>query len=360
MGIAESNQLDTIQPSRFLSIPSIWKPRYARIEMLVDGGCALLGGLIGLICRFDGRGQVPQLYVATTLGLPAIWVAWMALAGGYDVRLIGVGSDEYRRVLNAAVSLTAAVAIISYAADLQLARGYVVIALPAITLLDLVARYRLRKTLHRQNTEGRNLRRVAVVGHAAAAAELILHLRRERHHGLEVVAVCLPDSAAASHIEGVPVRGGFDEVAHAVRASAADTVAVLTCPELCGGPLRQLAWTLEKTSTELYLAPALLDVAGPRTTIRPVAGLPLLHVDHPELGGAKRLIKGLFDRLVAASAMILLSPLLVLIGIIIRLHDGDRCCSGRPGWARTDVSSRSTSSARWWRTRNVSAATWCR
>jgi exopolysaccharide biosynthesis polyprenyl glycosylphosphotransferase len=251
-----------------------------------------------------------------------IWVAWMTLVGGYDVRLIGVGSDEYRRVLNAGVSLTAAVAIVSYAADLRLARGFVVIALPAITLLDLVARYRLRKTLHRQNTKGRYLRRVAVVGHAAAAAELILHLRRERHHGLEVVAVCLPDGAAVSHIEGVPVRGGFGEVAHAVRASAADTVAVLACPELCGGALRQLAWTLEKTSTELYLAPALLDVAGPRTTIRPVAGLPLLHVDHPELEGGKRLAKGLFDRLVVAAAMVLLGPLMVLIAILIRLHDG--------------------------------------
>jgi exopolysaccharide biosynthesis polyprenyl glycosylphosphotransferase len=322
MGIADSNHAATFQGSKFLSIPSIWKLRYARIEMVVDGGCALLGGLIGLVGRFDGRGQVPQLYVATTLGLPVIWVAWMALAGGYDVRLIGVGSEEYRRVLNAAFSLTAAVAIAAYAADLRLARGYVVIALPAVTLLDLVARYRLRKTLHHQNAKGRYLRRVAVVGHAAAAAELILHLRRERHHGLEVVAVCLPDSAAVSHIEGVPVQCGFGEVAHAVRASAADTVAVLACPELRGGALRQLAWTLEKTSTELYLAPVLLDVAGPRTTIRPVAGLPLLHVDHPELGGGKRLLKGLFDKLVAAAAMVLLGPLLVLTAIIIRLHDG--------------------------------------
>ncbi len=322
MGIADRNRIATFQATESLSIPSTWKFHYARIQMLVDAGCALLGGIIGLIGRFDGRGQVPQLYLATTLGLPAIWVSWMALAGGYDVRLIGVGSEEYRRVLNAAISLTAAVAIVAYAADLRLARGYVVIALPTVTLLDLVARYRLRKTLHRQHARGRNLRRVAVVGHAAAAAELILHLRRERHHGLEVVAVCLPDSAAAPHIEGVPVRGGFDEVANAVRASAADTVAVLACPELCGAPLRQLAWTLEKTSTELYLAPALLDVAGPRTTIRPMAGLPLLHVEHPELGGGKRLIKGLFDRLVAAVAMVLLGPLLALIAIIIRAHDG--------------------------------------
>jgi exopolysaccharide biosynthesis polyprenyl glycosylphosphotransferase len=99
-------------------------------------------------------------------------------------------------------------------------------------------------------------------------------------------------------------------------------VAVLACTELCGGALRQLAWTLEKSSTDLYLAPALLDVAGPRTTIRPVAGLPLLHVDHPELGGGKRLFKGLFDKSVAAAVLVLLGPLLMFIAIAIRLHDG--------------------------------------
>ncbi|WP_131741362.1 response regulator transcription factor, partial [Actinomadura roseirufa] len=37
------------------------------------------------------------------------------------------------------------------------------------------------------------------------------------------------------------------------------------------------------------VASALLDIAGPRTSIRPVAGLPLLHVEHPELAARARL-----------------------------------------------------------------------
>ena len=86
--------------------------------------------------------------------------------------------------------------------------------------------------------------------------------------------------------------------------------------------LRELAWELEKTGTDLCVAPALLDVAGPRTTIRPVAGLPLLHVDHPEFTGAKKGIKDVFDKVLGVSALALLAPVFIIVAIAIRLSDG--------------------------------------
>ena len=64
-----------------------------------------------------------------------------------------------------------------------------------------------------------------------------------------------------------------------------------------------------------------MDVAGPRTTIRPVAGLPLLHVDHAELTGVKRVIKSFFDKLIATAALIAFSPLLAFITLAIVLDD---------------------------------------
>jgi len=85
--------------------------------------------------------------------------------------------------------------------------------------------------------------------------------------------------------------------------------------------LRELAWDLERTDTDMYVAPALMDVAGPRTTIRPVAGLPLLHVDHPELAGGRQTVKSVFDKLVAITALIMLSPLFVAIPVAIKLSD---------------------------------------
>jgi exopolysaccharide biosynthesis polyprenyl glycosylphosphotransferase len=106
-----------------------------------------------------------------------------------------------------------------------------------------------------------------------------------------------------------------------VRNIGAGTVAVLSCPEMDGIKLRALAWELEKTGTDLCVAPALIDVAGPRTTVRPTAGLTLLHVDHPQLSGPRQMIKDLFDRSAAALALFAISPLMLAIAVMVRLSD---------------------------------------
>jgi exopolysaccharide biosynthesis polyprenyl glycosylphosphotransferase len=298
-----------------------WTGAYRRRMAAADCGCALAAGLLAGGLRFAGAGFVPAAYVGCTALLPAVWWLSVALAGGYDSRFFGVGSDEFRRVLNAAVSLTAAIAVVSYAGKLNLARGYLAIALPSLTILDLAVRYRIRKNLHRLRRRGLCTQRVIAVGHAVAVAELVRTLRRDSYHGLSVVAACLADGSAGPEVAGVPVAGELSAVAAAVRQFGADSVAVLSCPEMDGARLRALAWELEKTGTDLCVAPALLDVAGPRTTIRPAAGLPLLHVDHPELAGGRKVIKGIFDRTAALAALTLLAPAFLVIALAVRCSD---------------------------------------
>jgi exopolysaccharide biosynthesis polyprenyl glycosylphosphotransferase len=152
-------------------------------------------------------------------------------------------------------------------------------------------------------------------------ANLVRELHGEPYHGLTVVGACVAQPSQCAEIAGVPVYGGLDDVTAAVNDFGADTVAVLGCPEMDHIRLRGLAWELEKTGTDLCVAPALLDVAGPRTTIRPVAGLTLLHVDHPQLGGIRLIVKELFDRSVAAAALMLLAPLFAVLSVMIWLHD---------------------------------------
>jgi exopolysaccharide biosynthesis polyprenyl glycosylphosphotransferase len=326
-----------------------WTSAYRRRAALADWTCALAAGALAARVRFGGQGDLPLTYLGFTCGLPVAWWTSVLLAGGYDIRFIGLGSDEFRRILGAAVNLTAVVAVVSFAAKLDLARGYLAIALPSATVMDLMARYLLRKRLHRRRVRGWCVRRVVAVGHAAAVARLVTVLRRDTDHGLAVVAACLVDAPEGPAPEGaarvpaarvpaarvpaarvpatdvpatdVPVAGGLEGVAAAVSRFGADTVAVLACPEMDGGRLRELAWELEKSGTDLFVAPTLLDVAGPRTTIRPVAGLPLLHVDHPELAGTKQAVKSGFDKICAALALLVLAPLFAVIAISIRLDD---------------------------------------
>jgi exopolysaccharide biosynthesis polyprenyl glycosylphosphotransferase len=162
---------------------------------------------------------------------------------------------------------------------------------------------------------------VLAVGHELAVADLVTELNRDKYHGLTVVGACVARPGVNEEVAGVRVYGGLEDVTAAVKAFGADTVAVTACPEMNGVRLRSLAWELEKTGTDLCVSPALLDVAGPRTTIRQTAGLTLLHVDHPQLSGFRLVLKALFDRCAAAAALVVLAPVMSAVAAAIWLHD---------------------------------------
>ena len=323
-----------------------WKRAYVRDVALADFGAAIVAAVMAEGLRF-GSG-VAGRYLVLTAVLPLVWIIAVRVVGGYEMRFLGTGSDEFRKVLNAGVTLTSALVLISYSVNIELSRAYLAISMSAMVTLDMLARYGLRKRLHWVRARGWCMSSVVAVGHVPAVERLILELRREPYHGLEVVAACVAGDSAATEVAGVPVVGDLEAAADVVRNVGAGTVAVLSCPEMDGIKLRTLAWELEKTGTDLYVAPALLDVAGPRTTIRPTAGMTLLHVDHPQLSGPRQVLKDLFDRSVAVLVLLVLSPLMLAIALGIRLSDRGRRCSPRSGSARAATRSRFTSSARWW------------
>lgn len=63
-------------------------------------------------------------------------------------------------------------------------------------------------------------------------------------------------------------------------------------------------------------------MAGPRIHVRPVAGLPLLHVDQPEFAGSKRVGKAIFDLAGSALLLLVFAPVMAAVALAIRLDDG--------------------------------------
>ena len=305
---------------------AVWQREYVRTLVATDALAALVGALMGWVVRFGDSaphlGSTSGLSVAWLMVLlPFVWVAANGLMRAYEPRFLGVGSEEFQRVLMAGTTVVALVGTLSWAFALDVARGFVVVALPVAGLLTVAARLAARRYLHRRRAAGECVQSTLVAGHPASVASLVRQVRRNTDHGLRIDAACTPDGRASAELEalGVPVVGSLQDIAAAARRFDVDVVATLTCPELDGPVLRRLGWQLEDTRADLVVAPALTDVVGPRVVIRPVSGLPLLHVERPELRGLRHLGKALLDRGSAAAALLVLSPVFLVVAALIRL-----------------------------------------
>jgi exopolysaccharide biosynthesis polyprenyl glycosylphosphotransferase len=301
-----------------------WRTAYVRRLVVGDFVCALAAALVGYLVRFGSDDAVvvnPSAMRAVVVLLPLLWLAVMLVARTYEQRFLWVGPEEFRRVFFAAALLLACVGTLSWAFRLEVARGWVVLALPLAAVLTMLHRGTQRIRLHRRRAQGQFQQTAVIVGHRNGISALHEQLKRGAGHGYRVIGVCVPDGQAQSTAtyEGLPILGGLGDVVDVVREYEIDTVAVLPSPELDGSALRQLGWGLESTRAELLLAPAVTEIVGSRVQIRPVCGLPLLHMERPELRGVRRLTKATFDRAAASAAVILLLPVLLTVALLVGL-----------------------------------------
>jgi exopolysaccharide biosynthesis polyprenyl glycosylphosphotransferase len=261
--------------------------------------------------------NVPYVLIAV-LAVP-VWLGVLALAGCYDRRILGVGSDEYRRVLNGGVHFLAVVALAHFLGRLVIARGFVGVLIPVALVLTLLVRFGLRVWLHRQRRQGRYVHRLLLVGTPSTVVEVGQHLVRSEWSGFLLVGVCIDADLRSLQIgaRSVPVVGAPADLARAIGLSGADSVAITT--ESMPGELRALAGRLAGTDVDLLVAPAVADVAGPRTVVRDMAGVPLLHVEEPTFTGPQRVAKEAFDRVGAVVALIVLAPVFAALALAVKL-----------------------------------------
>ena len=294
--------------------------RYSRSARMADGVVAGGAAVVAVTVRF---GSTPGAYLLLPALFPLGWVTAIWLYRAYEHRFIGEGPEEFHRITRAGLLLFTMVAVLSYLSNGSFSRTIAMISVPFCVLGSMLSRRLLRAALRRARAAGRGLHRTLVVGRSDAAISLIDSLRlteRSFHHGMLAVGVCVPmDDVAPSHIHDVPVLGTPDDVLMAIGKVQADLVAVVSHPDLSGHALRQLSWALEERGVELLVSPGIVEVAGPRLSIRPMAGLSLLHLERPVLKGSRRVFKVLFDYVLALSLLAMLSPVMLALAALIRV-----------------------------------------
>ena len=254
--------------------------------------------------------------------LVALWFAVLVLRGAYSTRGFAEGPHDYR-VIGVSSFITAAIYGLGlYYLQVPLSRGFLLIAFVLGMPLLIAERYAVRRIIYTLRRRGRYLHKVIAVGNTAAIAEVVDALRRDPCAGYQVVGACVPDELPLDDpLLEVPVLGRVRDTRAQCDQVGADTVLVARGGYATARDLRRIAWDLEGSSIDLVVVPSLTDVAGPRIQMRPVAGLPLLHVEQPQAGRAAGMSKRVFDVVGASVALLWLSPLMVVFALLIWRED---------------------------------------
>jgi exopolysaccharide biosynthesis polyprenyl glycosylphosphotransferase len=288
-----------------------------------DTAAVSVAAMTALLARF-GPGATAFSgvdYHLLSLALVPAWLITMGLAGTYDSRFIAAGAEQYRRVLNGGAWLLAVMAFISFALRADVSRGFVLVSIPLTTLLTMVMRFGLRKALHRRFASKWSAHRVVAIGSPHDVSDLAVHMHRASYAGFRVVAALTPGESRSPSLPAGVLWAGSD-VANVVdwaTQHGVDTLAVAGSHVLERGALRKLSWALEGTQMQLFVAPGMTDLAGPRIRSRPVDGLPLLQIEKPQFSGARRLAKASIDEVASILLLLGLSPLITIVALSVRL-----------------------------------------
>lgn len=306
-----------------------WQRLYA-IGLAITDAAALIWVVfgtqiawIGLDSQISGSDELPITvsYTLASTVLVILWVLALSLNDSRSFRVTGVGFEEYRRVIQGSFVLFAWIAIVAYLLQWQIARGYLLISLPAGIAVLMLTRWLWRQWLNAKRQHGDFSQRVLLVGSEASALHVARELARAPYAGYHVIAACVPGRAPFTDLPGtnIPVIGDLDGVPAAIERSKADTVVITGADELPPDRVKQISWSLEQGRRHLVVAPGLTDIAGPRIHTRPVAGLPLIHVETPNLSVGQRVLKRTMDIVLSSVLIVLLSPVLLVLAVTVRM-----------------------------------------
>lgn len=297
-----------------------WEQRHRRTVITTDTvATAVVVAAIGNFFGARDAANWHEKWGILAFGTELLVLGALAVSRSWAPGVLGQGAEEFRRLGRSLFMATVVLALGGIALTSRNIKLWIFVAIPAIALVTMTARYVLRLWLHRQRKEGRCLRPVLAAGSADTVRDLITRTRRFPHLGWRVDAVCTTDGLAhgGEHLDGVPVVGRLTDVAGHVQRDGYRVVAVTPDPHWTPDRLQRLAWNLEGGDTEMVVAPVLMEVAGPRLHIDAVLGIPLLRVSMPTFTGGRRAVKGVVDRAGAAVLLVLFAPLMVVVGLLV-------------------------------------------
>lgn len=294
-----------------------WERAYVRRLLLLRAVAVVAAALVAYWLTAD---RWPIAPVGPVVAAVAGWLLALYMARAYSVRSLGVGPEEFKRLTLGTLAFFCGASSVCYLGQVVVPRSFLALLVPlGYTLLVFVSLL-LRGWVQSLRASGHASYTILCVGSRNRIEHLVKLFDDRRFAGFRVVGACVPTGEGRDPIrESVPVVGDIHDAALMATTLDVDVVASTGCSH--GSPefLRDLGWQLEGSGRRLMVAPGILNVAGPRVSVVPVAGVPLVWVDEPEFGTGSRLLKRTVDLVGSLVCLALVAPVMLAVAAAIKV-----------------------------------------
>jgi exopolysaccharide biosynthesis polyprenyl glycosylphosphotransferase len=178
----------------------------------------------------------------------------------------------------------------------------------------------LRFVQTRIRDAGINLIPTLIVGTNAEAVQTVRELKERRDLGYRVIGVVKSDASdPVDHPDlGAHMIGSFDELPELIRDLEIQEV-IITDNSISSDRLFEAMMQVgRRQRVEFRFAPTLFDLLPQKTSVEQIGVLPMVRLFREPLSDIQRFVKRASDILISGLAVIILSPLLLIISLMVK------------------------------------------
>ena len=260
-----------------------------------------------------------ETYSALTPWIMVLWLTVFSALGVYQSRRMLRRTHEVHALLRAhGVAILFFIALTYMFSEYRYSRAVMLYFGVLGALFLVIFRLGLRNGLRTIRRRGFNLRHVLAVGEGSAIETVIGRLEKFPELGLRVMGVVTHEGSPARTVGGKAVLGHFGEVGRLVQESRADKV-LIALPRSQYGDMDRVLGALRDETVDIQLVPDIHEYVTLGCEIEDFDGLPIVNLNDSPLNGWGAFAKRLTDIAVSTTALLLISPLMLLITIAVRL-----------------------------------------
>jgi len=248
------------------------------------------------------------------------WAVGLIASGAYDPHRVLRWHNEVARVLSGALAGTAMLAGALYFTfrDISRLQVFYFLGINLFMLLSFRAILRIYHRIRRQSRPGWR-RRILILGAGDLGRRVAKVILDHSRWGLEPVGYLDDDpEKVGRQISRLPVLSTIEDVQQAVETHRVDEVWV-ALPARSFERLNRIVTGLERLPVRIKVVPDYYSLALVQARAEIFGGIPLIGLREPIITGAPRLLKRVFDLIVASILLIAFSPIFLFIGLMIRI-----------------------------------------